>query len=516
MATPMDPYAPLPSPDLVTSTARHLTLAQRATAAEARLATAPRERKPLRAQKERLPVAREIDPEQLLRPAGPLTPGAGPLPIPAAPPAPLPPSPAPAVSFDGVVDDDTSIPPDTNGAVGPVHLFNPLNNRIQVFDRTGASLLDLPLDDFWQANAFDPRVVFEPFRGRFVFVSMADAEKPTSALLIAVSETDDPTGNWFTSSVPVDPARQGDVWLDYPCIGFSADKITVQVNLFTLAGNQFAGSSIYVWDTDQLFNPPHTASPHLFMLTNQGGTQMPASTYDPGQNDHFLVSRWTGNSQGDGFYALYAVTGSIPAGNLALNRVGFIQATGVIWDSFPPTRDFAPQQGTPQRLATGDDRILGAVFRNGTLWLSHTVFLPAGGPTRASAQWLQAQSGTWNVLQIGRIDDPTGQEFYAFPTLAVNQKGRALIGMSRFTATQFASSAYAIREPSDPPGTMRTPNVYMSGLNSYFKTFGGGINRWGDYSSTQVDPLNDLDLWTIQEYASANQNFWATRWAQVT
>ena len=26
-------------------------------------------------------------------------------------------------------------------------------------------------------------------------------------------------------------------------------------------------------------------------------------------------------------------------------------------------------------------------------------------------------------------------------------------------------------------------------------------NRWGDYSATQVDPTDDLTLWTIQEYA---------------
>ena len=26
-------------------------------------------------------------------------------------------------------------------------------------------------------------------------------------------------------------------------------------------------------------------------------------------------------------------------------------------------------------------------------------------------------------------------------------------------------------------------------------------NRWGDYSATQVDPSDDLTLWTIQEYA---------------
>jgi len=49
------------------------------------------------------------------------------------------------------------------------------------------------------------------------------------------------------------------------------------------------------------------------------------------------------------------------------------------------------------------------------------------------------------------------------------------------------------------------------GLASYYKDFGTGENRWGDYSATVVDPLNESDMWTIQEYAGAN-NMWQTWW----
>src|SRR5206468_12969140 len=52
----------------------------------------------------------------------------------------------------------------------------------------------------------------------------------------------------------------------------------------------------------------------------------------------------------------------------------------------------------------------------------------------------------------------------------------------------------------------------------YFKTFGGTENRWGDYSNTSVDPTNDTDLWTIQEYAatpSGGFDRWGTWWGKV-
>ena len=47
-------------------------------------------------------------------------------------------------------------------------------------------------------------------------------------------------------------------------------------------------------------------------------------------------------------------------------------------------------------------------------------------------------------------------------------------------------------------------------------------NRWGDYSSSQTDPANDTDFWTIQEYSGVVRDFgiglagnWETWWAQI-
>src|SRR5216683_2635686 len=47
-------------------------------------------------------------------------------------PAPL--SPAPASNFQALPDDNTAIPPDTHGAVGPNHLMTVLNTQVRVQD----------------------------------------------------------------------------------------------------------------------------------------------------------------------------------------------------------------------------------------------------------------------------------------------------------------------------------------------------------------------------------------------
>jgi hypothetical protein len=71
---------------------------------------------------------------------------------------------------------------------------------------------------------------------------------------------------------------------------------------------------------------------------------------------------------------------------------------------------------------------------------------------------------------------------------------------------------------------MRDPVIYKEGEDYYQKTFSGTRNRWGDYSHTVVDPVNDIDIWTLQEYAGlrvgttgqgSNDSRWATQWAKI-
>src|SRR5262249_1637687 len=67
---------------------------------------------------------------------------------------------------------DTGGPPDTNGAVGPNHLFTTLNYRMHAQKKDGTKLGTVYPWDFWQPVApnlypFDPRVVFDPHTQRW-------------------------------------------------------------------------------------------------------------------------------------------------------------------------------------------------------------------------------------------------------------------------------------------------------------------------------------------------------------
>jgi hypothetical protein len=53
-----------------------------------------------------------------------------------------------------------------------------------------------------------------------------------------------------------------------------------------------------------------------------------------------------------------------------------------------------------------------------------------------------------------------------------------------------------------------------AGNGSYFVTFGGTNNRWGDYSATVIDPLNPNSFWTFQEFVNGANN-WGVQITQI-
>ena len=424
-------------------------------------------------------------------------------------------SPAPSSSFLALGDNNTRIPPDTNGAVGPAHLMVALNTQVRVQDRAGGVLSTVSLDAFWASlgnpDVFDPRLLYDPFAGRWMFAACANPASASSSVLLGVSQTDDPTGSWNLYRVDTDAANLA--WADYPNVGFNKDWIAIQANMFAVSNNTFQRTHIYVFDKADLYaggSKPAT----LLSASGIGGTQVPAATYDDTLATLYLVEEWDGAS---GLLRVYDITGAI--GSEVLTAGSFVGSAANPWSpAVPGEIDLAPQLGTLARIQTNDARMQRVVYRNGALWATHNVLLPAGGsPTRSAVQWWQfTPAGT--VLQRGRIDDPSGATFYAFPSLAVNKDDDVLIGYSRFSATQFASANYAFRSAGDPAGTLQADTVLKTGEAPYFKTLSGTENRWGDYSSTVVDPVNDTDLWTIQEYAaspSGGFDRWGTWWGRV-
>jgi hypothetical protein len=422
-------------------------------------------------------------------------------------------SPAPLSSFAALGDNGTVIPPDTDGAVGPNHLMVAVNSQVAIQDRTGTTLSTVTLAGFWSSlgvpDAFDPRVIYDPYGQRWIFSAGSGEESSGAAILIGVSQGTDPTAGWNLYRIPVDPS--GADWGDYPTLGFNKNWIVVQANLFSVSGNAFDRSVIWAFDKADLY--AGGAGKYTVLQPSSGFTQLPATTYDPDLATMYLLESKSG---GEAKLRLDTITGPVGAEVLT---VGVAFPVGLApWQSFSPTLNFAPQLGSAELIDTDDDRMQSCVYRNGSLWASHTVYLPATGtPTRTAAQWWQistAAGGFGDVQQFGRVDDPGGANFYAYPTLAVNRNNDVMIGYTQFGPGLYPSAGYSTRLAADAANTMEAGTTLKSGEAPYFKDFGTGDNRWGDFSSTVVDPVDDISMWTIQEYAGTG-NMWGLWWGQV-
>ena len=157
---------------------------------------------------------------------------------------------------------------------------------------------------------------------------------------------------------------------------------------------------------------------------------------------------------------------------------------------------------------------------NGKIWCAHHIGLPATGFDHTAVQWWQL-SVAGDVLQRGRIDDPAGLISRYYPTIAVNPDENVIIGYTVSSPSTRVNAAYSTRTSATPVNTTDDEYVFKGGISTYWKDYGSGRARWGDYSHSSVDPVTG-DLWTIQQYAdqrasaSDNDSRYGVWWAEVS
>jgi len=430
------------------------------------------------------------------------------------------PSPSPLASFDGLDDNLTVIPPDTMGAVGPNHLLVTLNQGLQVQNRSGAVLSSVSWSTFWSpvfsGFAFDPRAAYDPVANRFIVTMGGNAFSSSSSVLIAVTKTSDPTGGWNVYREDADPQHLA--WADYPRVGFNANWIVMQANMWQVSGgassSDAGGAHIWAFNKQDLYAGT-TAAFTMFAVPEVQFASYdiaPAVTYDATVQVEYLVEAYP-NPSSNPLFRVYQISG--PVGSETLTQPATVTAPQN-WALGAGSMS-APQLGSSTLIEVSDNGILNLVERNGSLWAVQGIY-PDPNSTRSSVQWLQmTPAGT--IQQFGRLDDPTGTVHYGYPSIAVNGNGDVAIGFSRFTASQYASAAYTVHAASDPAGSLRPETVFQTGLAPYVKLDGTFTNRWGDYSATVADPTNDAQFWTIQEFASTpsgGTSRFGTWWAELS
>jgi len=435
------------------------------------------------------------------------------------------------------------IPPDVAGGVGPTKVMESFNNNYRIRDKaTGVTQLTVGTATFWNPvitnkallnQLTDPRTTYDPYQNRWI-VAMQTVNNP-GLMLFGVSQTSDPAGSWFLYAVAPNFGSGTAPRLDFPIIGFNKNWIAMTINAYSGAGAFQRGGTLVA-------NYPQAAAGTLgsvSLFTQAAGTHFataPAVTYSATEDTLFLVTHL---GSAGATYTVDVITGTPAApvytvgGTNVRPGGGWVQPSGQLLPQSAPNAGASSCGATPCKIETQDAQIrTSPVYRNGFLYYVQTIGLPSTGLTHTAAQWTKiTPSTTPAFVDGGRLEDAAatstnGGKWYAYPAISVNSTNDFMIGFSQFSSAQHPSAGFAYHYGTDPAGSLRDPFVYHAGEDYYSKTFGSGRNRWGDFTTTQVDPCNDQTIWTLQEYArlrtstddgntGSNGSKWGSWWAAV-
>jgi hypothetical protein len=351
--------------------------------------------------------------------------------------------------FLAVVDNHMANPADTHGAVGPEHLVVALNTEIAIQTREGELLSKVGLGDFWAGFShgfvFDPKVVYDHLVKRWVVFTIADVNTTKSAVLIALSQTSDPTGDWDMASIRVHPEAAPDNYLyaDYPNVGYNKKWLAASVNLYK-GTNEVAGTKEFVGSRIFAFHKPDYIRKGKVNYTQFDDpdffTVVPATTFDADDTNLLFITEQS-------TYALRisALSGKVGQEHYTPNYARTPLKGIESWEFSIGKTNISPQKAAAKSIFANDSRMHALAKRNGKLWAAHHVFLPEGmeNVDRTAVQWWNLETNA-TIIQRGYIQDTNAVKQYTFPSMAVNKNGDVLIGYSGFSKDTYASAYFPI------------------------------------------------------------------------
>ena len=392
-----------------------------------------------------------------------------------------------------------------------------LNSHVRIQNKNGGNISTVTLNDFWAsvngggggtAGTFDPKIIYDHDDDRFIFVAIDDRDA-NNGYLLGVSATSDPTGTWYLWKIDADASNTD--WADFPSPGFNSKWIALSANMFTIAANAYTGTKMWIIDKDRAYTNDLNIIDVFDNTDFSGGfTIAPCKTFGAEPNLYTVDSGWSSGS--DDLVRHGRITGAV--NSPSWSSLGYVNVP----DSDVPGD--APQLGGSALIDNGDSRIGSPpVYRHSNIYFNYTGKLSS--PTRHVIIWGEYNASSGASINMGIVQESTTPMFYAYPSIAVNCRTSIVMGFSGFSTGIYASAYYTGREFTNAANVMQPVKLLKAGEDYYFKDFGSGRNRWGDYSATCVDPANDLKFWTIQEYAmpdvgsGANDDRWGTWWGEI-
>ena len=424
-------------------------------------------------------------------------------------------------------------PPDPVGDVGPNHYVEMVNLAFAVYSKSGVPLLGpadtgtlwagFPIEDCTDPSG-DPIVVYDQLADRWILSQFTTrfTEVPENDVFyncVAISTTGDPTGSYYRYAFTT-----GNFFPDYPKYGVWTDSYVITTREFGPTVEY--GIGVYGLEKNKMINgqPARSVSffidgndPALLPLVGDGllpadidGKQKPmADAKIP-----LIGTQDDGGGYGATFDAiniweLVVKWRSTPVATLALKTQLPVASFDSIFPCAPTSRDCLPQPGitNPAQyldiLSYRQRPTWRLAYRNfkthETLVTNQSV---EATPGIAGVRWYEVRrtGGSYSVYQQGTYAPADGVHRW-MGSIAQDKKGGMGLGYSVVNATDvFPGIRYTGRLAGDPLGQMPLgEGVIINGSGVQTTT----NSRWGDYTSMNIDPVDDCTFWYVNEYYTA-------------
>jgi PKD repeat protein len=409
----------------------------------------------------------------------------------------------PILNFEGQIS--PYFPPDANGTIGPLYYMQTINTVYAIYNKTDGALVAGPtnMNQLFtgvtgsNCNDGDPLILFDEQANRWLAAELSICGS-NDRMLVAVSQTSDPTGSWYKYSFDVDDMP------DYEKFGIWQDG-------YYMGTNNDAGNDIYVFERSQMLtggtarmvgfnNPWRPTTIDGFMCVPPVDNDGPyAPTGEPGLFITINDDAIGGGSDQLWIYEL-AVDWATPANstfNLSqqLNVPAFDSNFGNSWDNIR-------QPGTNQRLDAIPMIIMNRPqYRNfgsyETLVCCHTVDLD--NTNHAGIRWyeLRRAGGEWSIRQSGTYGPDEHNRWMG--SVSLNGSHEIGLAYSVSSTTVYPSIRYCGQSASEYATGSGVLDVAETEIQTgaHSQT---SYNRWGDYADLSVDPDNDHTFWFTSEY----------------
>jgi hypothetical protein len=424
-------------------------------------------------------------------------------------------------------------PPDTVGDVGPNHYVEMINLVFGVYSKTGTLLLG-PVDTgtLWSGFAVedctdpsgDPIVVYDQVADRWILSQFTTRglDDPTLPFYncVAISKTGDPTGEYYRYAFTT-----GLNFPDYPKYGVWRDSYIITTREFGPTVEY--GIGVYGLERNKMIEGDPKARAVRFFLDGNDPEILPLvgdgllpPDIDGKTKPKNEVSAPIVGTQDDGagygatfdavnIWELDVKWHSTPTASLALKTQLATAPFDSIFPCAPTSRDCLPQPGITDPaqyldiLSYRQRPTWRLAYRNvGAYEALVTNQSVEAAPGIAGSRWYEIRrtNGTYTVHQQGTYAPADGVHRW-MGSIAQDKKGNAALGYSVVNGIDvFPGIRYTGRLAGDPAGQMTLgEGTIINGTGVQRTTH----SRWGDYTSMNIDPVDDCTFWYVNEYYTA-------------